>query len=344
LHILWPLVATLAKTKSIWTDEENIALWSTERVLLRKRLAAVYLRYRTDEEIARFVARHYLPFRIGLSRRPEKTEKAALDSEKVMIRLRSLETTRERFPHLNPFAIAILAFQGTSIPTTTLLIDMIYHLYHLGRPLDIVGMLQGLSVYSIRPSRSDITQIIRLLTKPYPESALNLLRLYPDVQYSTFAHFIASTASRNPELAISAYRLLTPPFVHRLSDSTSRPCPPGRRLPKRRLLTAMAWKFANSPMLSPRQCFRYVQKCFQTMMMLKLPPGPRVGLAIAVAGIERAIQAGIPLKSEWPRVRWILWSIKRTSGMKREKEADVMVRSWEIKMRRGKRFLSILPK
>jgi hypothetical protein len=336
LRVLWPFVATLAQTRRIWADEESIGLWNTERVLIRKRLAAVYLKYRTDEEIARFVARHYLPLRMGLTG-PGHATNATQDAQVVMVRLRSLETTRQRFPDLNVFAIATLAFQGTKIPTAILIVDMIYHLHRLGRPLDIVGMLESLAKYKIYLKSSAIARVIRILTKSHPKCALKLLELYPRTQYSIFAQFIAFTARHNPSLAITAYRLLTPPNVHLFS--TKIPSPPGRHLPKRRLLTAMAWKFANSPVLSPRQCFRYVQKCFQIMRMLKLDPGPRVGLAIAVAGIEKAIRANVPLKSEWRRIQWILKSVKRTAGMGRVREANVMVQAWEIKVKRDKDFL-----
>lgn len=336
LPVLWPFIATLAQTEGIWEDEESIGLWSIERVLLRKHLAAVYLKYRTDEEIARFVTRHYLPLRLGITG-PGRGSIGTQDAEKIMARLRSLETAQVRFPDLNLFAIAALAFHGTKIPSAILVVDMIYHLHCLGRPWDIVGMLQTLAKYNIRLGGSETAAVIRVLTKSHPECALELLELYPNTQYSTFAQFIASTACNQPSLAISAYRLLTPPSVHLFSTRLS--SPPGRRLPKRRLLVAMAWKFANSPVLSPRQCFRYVQKCFQTMMMLKLPPGPRMGLAIAVAGIERAIHANIPLKSEVQRIRWILETIKSTAGMGRVREADVMVRAWEIKVKRYMGFM-----
>ncbi|PWW73775.1 hypothetical protein C7212DRAFT_359258 [Tuber magnatum] len=328
LWVIWPFVSSLAQAK-IWQEEESIGLWATERVLLRKRLAPAYLRYRTDPEIARFVARHYLPLRLGLTG-PKRVTQQTQDAERVMVRMRSLENGAAKFPELSVFALTILAFKDTCIPSTTLLIDMIYTLHRLHRYTDIPALLTSLKSYNISPSRSDIARLIRLLTGVHPPSALKLLQTYPDTQYSVFAQFIVRTASPHPDLAVQAYQLLTPPTLHYFSRF--QPKIPGRRLPGRKLLVAMGWNFANSPVLSPRQCFRYAQRCLRAMLELGLDPGPRMGWAIAVAGIERAIRAGIPVRREWGRVKWVLKTVRKNAGPRRAGEVDLMLRSWERKI------------
>ncbi|CUS12686.1 unnamed protein product [Tuber aestivum] len=325
LQVLWPFVSSLAQAK-IWKEEESIGLWATERVLLRKRLAPAYLRYRTDAEIARFVARHYLPLRLGLTG-PKRVTQQTQDAERVMVRMRSLEKGAARFPGLSVFALAILAFQDTSIPSSTLLADMIYTLHRLHRYTDIPALLASLKHYNISPSRSDIARLIRLLTRVHPPSALELLQTYPDTQYSVFAQFIVRTASPHPDLALQAYQLLTPPKLHYFSRL--RPNIPGRRLPGKKLLVAMGWNFANSPVLSPRQSLRYTQRCLRALLELGLYPGPRMGWAIAIAGVERAIRAGIPVGREWERMKWVLKAVKRNAGPARAGEVDLMLRSWE---------------
>ncbi|RPA95868.1 hypothetical protein L873DRAFT_1696418 [Choiromyces venosus 120613-1] len=328
VRIIWPFVSTLAQTK-IWQEEESISLWATERVLLRKRLAPTYLRYRTDAEIARFIARHYLPLRLGLTG-PKRVTQQTQDAERVLVRMRSLEYGTANLPDLSVFALAILAFKDTCIPSTTLLIDTIYTLCRLHRYADIPILLSSLKSYNITSSRSDIARLIRLLTKAHPESALKLLQTYPDTQYSVFAQFIVRTASLYPDLALRAYQLLTPPTLHYFSRF--QPKIPGRRLPGRKLLIAMGWKFANSPVLSPRQCSRYAQKCLKAMLMLRLDPGPKMGWAIAVAGIERAVRAGIPVSREWGRVKWVLKAVSKNAGARRAAEVDLLLRSWERKI------------
>jgi len=328
LRIIWPFVSTLAQA-NIWQEEESIGLWAAERVLLRKRLAPTYLRYRTDAEIARFVTRHYLPLRLGLTG-PERTTQQTQDAERLMVRLRSLERGAASFPHLSAFALTILAFKDTCIPSTTLLLDMIYTLHRLRRYADVPTLLDSLKFYNISPSRSDIARLIRLLTKADPPSAFRLLQTYPDTQYSVFAQFIVRTASLHPDLAVRAYQLLTPPTLHYFSRF--QPKIPGRRLPGRRLLVAMGWKFANSPVLSPRQCLRYTQRCLQAMLALGLDPGPKMGWSIAIAGVERTIRAGVPVSREWERVKWVLKTIRRNAGARRAGEVDLMLRSWETKV------------
>ena len=328
LRIIWPFVSTLAQT-NIWQEEENIGLWAAERVLLRKRLAPTYLRYRTDAEIARFVTRHYLPLRLGLTG-PKRTTQQTQDAERLMVRLRSLERGAASFPHLSAFALTILAFKDTCIPSTTLLLDMIYTLHRLRRYSDVSTLLDSLKFHNISPSRSDIARLIRLLTKADPPSALRLLQTYPDTQYSVFAQFIVRTASLHPDLAVRAYQLLTPPTLHYFSRF--QPKIPGRRLPGRRLLVAMGWKFANSPVLSPRQCLRYTQRCLQAMLALGLDPGPKMGWSIAIAGVERTIRAGVPVSREWERVKWVLKTIRRNAGARRAGEVDLILRSWETKV------------
>lgn len=328
LWIIWPFISTLAQA-NIWQEEESIGLWAAERVLLRKRLAPTYLRYRTDAEIARFVTRHYLPLRLGLTG-PKRVTQQTQDAERLMVRLRSLERGAASFPHLNVFALTILAFKDTCIPSTILLLDMIYTLHRLRRYADIPTLLASLKFYNISPSRSHIARLIRLLTKVDPPSALRLLQTYPDTQYSVFAQFIVRTASLHPELAVRAYQLLTPPTLHYFSRF--RPKIPGRRLPGRKLLVAMGWKFANSPILSPRQCLRYTQRCLRAMLALGLDPGPKMGWSIAIAGVERAIHAGVPVSREWERVKWALNTIRRNAGVRRAGEVDLMLRSWERKV------------
>jgi len=328
LRIIWPFISTLAQA-NIWHEEESIGLWAAERVLLRKRLAPTYLRYRTDAEIARFVTRHYLPLRLGLTG-PERTTQQTQDAERLMVRLRSLERAAASFPRLSVFALTILAFKDTCIPSTTLLLDIIYTLHRLRRYADIPTLLDSLKIYNISPSRSDIARLIRLLTKAHPPSALRLLQTYPDTQYSVFAQFIVRTASLHPDLAVRAYQLLTPPTLHYFSRF--QPKIPGRRLPGRRLLVAMGWNFANSPVLSPRQCLRYTQRCLQAMLALGLDPGPKMGWSIAIAGVERSIRAGVPVSREWERVKWVLKTIRRNAGAKRAGEVDLMLRSWETKV------------
>ncbi|CAZ83212.1 unnamed protein product [Tuber melanosporum] len=323
--IIWPFVSTLAQAK-IWQEEESIGLWATERVLLRKRLAPTYLRYRTDAEIARFVARHYLPLRLGLTG-PKRTTRQTGDAERLMVRMRSLERGAASFPSLSVFALAILAFKDTCISSTTLLIDMLYTLHRLHRYAEIPPLLASLKFYNISPPRSDIARLIRLLTRAHPTSALELLQIYPDTQYSVFAQFIVRTATLHPDLALRAYQLLTPPTLHYFSRF--QPKIPGRRLPGRKLLVAMGWNFANSPVLSPRQCLRYAQRCLRAMLVLGFDPGPRMGWAIAVAGVERAIHAEIPVRREWERMKWVLETVRRNAGPKRAREVDLILSRWE---------------
>ncbi|KAG0634399.1 hypothetical protein HOY80DRAFT_986553 [Tuber brumale] len=332
LEVIWPFVSTLAQA-DIWQEEESIGLWAMERVLLRKRLAPTYLRYRTDAEIARFVARHYLPLRLGLTG-PKRVTRQTGDAKRLVARLRSLERGAASFPSLSVFALAILAFKDTCIPSTTLLIDMLYTLHRLRRYAEIPPLLASLKFYNISPSRSDIARLIRLLTRTHPPSALELLQTYPDTQYSVFAQFIVRTAAPHPNLALQAYQLLTPPTLHYFSRL--QPKIPGRRLPGRKLLVAMGWNFANSPVLSPRQCLRYAQRCLKTMAVLGLDPGPRMGWAIAVAGVERAIRAGIPVRREWERVKWVLETVRRNAGPNRAREVDLMLSRWEKKVLNGR--------
>lgn len=341
LRVLWPLVASVARNRRLWTDEESVALWILEGLLLRKGLAHKYLAFRTDAEIARFVVRHYLPFRLALESKDESEKEKA---KNVFFKLRAMEDA-EPDPDIRagvekgievaidtdpgPFATAILAFKGTGIPCRTLLLDMVYTLHRLGRPVEVINMLRSLSPNAIRPSSSQYSRLIRVFTPKYPEIALAMLKLYAKSQYSTFASYIVTVAHKHPHLAIDAYRFLTRPST--FPPTPDQPQASPRRLPKRRLLVAMAWKFANSPVLTARQCHRWVHKCYCTMLRLGYAPGPTVGLAFAVAAVQRTIREGIPVRVGSARQKWVLQTVKRQAGIKKAKEVENILKDYEAK-------------
>lgn len=344
VRVLWPFVASVAQNSRIWTNEESTALWVLEGAILRKGLVSKYLAFRTDSEIARFVVRHYLPFRLALEN-PDGSAKEK--AKRVFFQLtRDLEQTeRDMDPEtragletgivmgpqkgMGPFATAILAFQGTGIPCRTLLLDMVYTLLRLHRPQEIVHMLQHLNPYGIRPSSSQYARLIRIMTAAYPDAALRMLKLYAKSQYSTFASYIATVAYTHPHHALAAYRFLT--RTNRFPFTLDQPTLVPRRYPKRRLLIAMAWKFANSPVLTARQCLRWVHKCYGTMMKLGYSPGPTMGLAFAVAGVQRTIREGIPVRVGSARMRWLLVKVRKQAGPKKAAEVEEILRRWEAK-------------
>ncbi|KAH0614290.1 uncharacterized protein H6S33_006176 [Morchella sextelata] len=315
-------------------------LWALEGAVLRKGLASKYLAFRSDPEIARFVVRQYLPFRMAVEG-ADGTEKE--NAKAVFMQLRGMDnpggitiTNSEGNPEaIGPFAHAILAFKDTGIPCRTLLLDMVYTLYRLMRPQEIVELLRALNAHGIRPSSSQYSLLIRTLTPTHPSSALSLLKLYAKSQYSVFAAFIASTASTHPHLAIAAYRFLTRPNVFPFTPD--QPCLAPRRLPKRRLLLAMAWKFANSPALTARQCQRWVHICYGTMLKLGYAPGPTMGLAIAVAAVQRTIREGIPVSINSARQRWVIQAVKRQAGTRKAEEvARILKRCEDVRRERNR--------
>lgn len=343
VRVLWPLVASIAQNKRLWMSEESIALWTLEGAVLRKGLASKYLAFRTDEEIARFVIRHYLPFRVALESEDSSEKEKA---KAVFYQLRGLEHKRGGFdPDIRagmeagidrvleasagPFATAILAFKGTGIPCRTLLLDMIYTLYRLGRPADIVNMLQSLSPHAIRPSSSQYARLVRTLALEYPHSALALLKLFAKSQYSTFASYIVMVAHEHPHLAVSAYRFLTNPNTFPFTPDQPQLAP--RRRPKRRLLVAMAWKFANSPALTARQCHRWVVQCYRTTLKLGYSPGPTMGLAIAVASVQRTIREGVPVRLTSARQKWVAQVVRRQCGPTRAKQVQEILARYEVR-------------
>lgn len=331
VRVLWPFVSSVAKSQ-LWRNEESVALWAIEGAVLRKGLASKYLAFRSDPEIARFVVRHYLPFRMAVEG-ADGTEKE--NAKAVFMQLRGMDnpggimvTNPEgNSQAIGPFAHAILAFKDTGIPCRTLLLDMVYTLYRLMRPQQIVELLRDLNAHGIRPSSSQYSLLIRTLTPTHPSSALSLLKIYAKSQYSVFAAFIASTASKHPHLAISAYRFLTRPNVFPFTPD--QPCLAPRRLPKRRLLRVMAWKFANSPALTARQCQRWVHICYGTMLKLGYAPGPTMGLAIAVAAVQRTIREGIPVSINSARQRWVIQAVKRQAGTKKAEEVALILKRCE---------------
>lgn len=345
IRVLWPLVASVAQNRQLWTNEESIALWVLEGALLRKGLAPKYLTFRTDAEIARFVVRHYLPFRMALeSRDASEKEKA----KAVFYQLRGLDRAGvELDPDIRagmeggidtavgartgPFAAAILAFKDTGIPCRTLLLDMVYTLYRLGRPNDIVNMLQSLSLQAIRPSSSQYARLVRALTYEYPESSLALLKLFAKSQYSTFASYIATVAHKHPHLALSAYRFLTRPNIFPYTPDQPRLAP--RRRPKRRLLVAMAWKFANSPALTARQCYRWVLQCYRTTLKLGYSPGPIMGQAIAVAAVQRTIREGVQVRPKSARQKWVVQVVRRQCGPAKARQVQAILKRYESRRR-----------
>ncbi|KAI5838441.1 hypothetical protein DFP73DRAFT_635416 [Morchella snyderi] len=337
VRILWPFVSSVAKSQ-LWRSEESVALWALEGAVLRKGLASKYLAFRSDPEIARFVVRQYLPFRMAV----EGADSTAKENAKaVFMQLRGIDnpggitvTSPEGNPQtIGPFAHAILAFKNTGIPCRTLLLDMVYTLYRLMRPQEIVKLLRDLNAHGIRPSSSQYSLLIRTLTPTHPSSALSLLKLYAKSQYSVFAAFIASTASTHPHLAIAAYRFLTRPNIFPFTPDQPTLVP--RRLPKRRLLLAMAWKFANSPALTARQCQRWVHICYGTMLKLGYAPGPTMGLAIAVAAVQRTIREGVPVSINSARQRWVIQAVKRQAGMRKAEEvARILKRCEDLRKER----------
>lgn len=343
VRVLWPLVASIAQNKRLWTSEESIALWTLEGAVLRKGLASKYLAFRTDEEIARFVVRHYLPFRVALESEDSSEKEKA---KAVFYQLRGLELNRveldpdiragmeagmDRAPKAStgPFATVILAFKGTGIPCRTLLLDMVYTLYRLGRPTEIVNMLQSLSPHAIRPSSSQYARLVRTLALDYPHSALALLKLFAKSQYSTFASYIVMVAHEHPHLAVSAYRFLTNPNTFPFTPDQPQLAP--RRRPKRRLLVAMAWKFANSPALTARQCHRWVVQCYRTTLKLGYSPGPTMGLAIAVASVQRTIREGVPVRLTSARQKWVAQVVRRQCGPVRAKQVQEILARYEVR-------------
>lgn len=343
VRVLWPFVASVAQNRRLWTNEESVALWTLEGAVLRKGLASKYLAFRTDEEIARFVVRHYLPFRVALeSEDASEKEKAKV----VFYQLRGLERKRAEFDpdiragmeagmdtviesRAGPFATAILAFKGTGIPCRTLLLDMVYTLYRLGRPTDIVNMLQSLSSHTIRPSSSQYARLIRTLALEYPHSGLALLKLFAKSQYSTFASYIVMVAHKHPHLAVSAYRFLTRPNTFPYTPDQPQLAP--RRRPKRRLLVAMAWKFANSPALTARQCHRWVFQCYRTILKLGYSPGPTMGLAVAVAAVQRTIREGVPVRIGSARQKWVVQMIRRQCGPAKARQVQEILVRYEVR-------------
>lgn len=345
VRILWPLVASFAQKRELWTSEESIALWVIEGLVLRKGLGPKYLAFRTDAEIARFVVRHYLPFRMALESKDTSEKEMA---KSVFFELKNLGEIRVELDpdiragmdmrmetnqdmEVGPFAAVILAFKSTGIPCKILLLDMAYTLYSLGRPTEIVDMLQSLNHHTIRPSSSQYAHLIRTLTPKYPESALALLKLYAKSQYSTFASYIATVAYKHPHLALNAYRFLTRPNTFPYTPDQPRLSP--RRRPKRRLLVAMAWKFANSPALTARQSHRYVLKCYGTMLKLGYSPGPTVGLAFAIAAVQKSIKEGVPIRMSSKRQKWALQVIKRQAGTKKAMEVAKILIKYEAKVK-----------
>lgn len=343
VRVLWPFVASIAHNRKLWTNEESIALWTLEGAVLRKGLAPKYLAFRTDEEIARFVVRHYLPFRIALESEDASVKEKA---KAVFYQLRGLERRRADLDpdvraeieagmdraidtRIGPFATAILAFKGTGIPCRTLLLDMVYTLYRLGRPADIVEMLRSLSPHTIRPSSSQYALLVRTLAPEYPHSALALLKLFAKSQYSTFASYIAMVAHKHPHLALSAYRFLTRPNVFPFTPDQPQLAP--RRRPKRRLLVAMAWKFANSPALTARQCHRWVIQCYRTTLKLGYSPGPTMGLALAVSSVQRTIREGVPVRLNSARQKWVAKVVRRQCGTARAKQLQEILARYEVR-------------
>lgn len=346
VRVLWPFVASVAQNRRLWANEESIALWALEGAVLRKGLAPKYLAFRTDEEIARFVVRHYLPFRVALeSADASEKEKA----KAVFYQMRGLERKRaaaldpdiragmeagidtEIEARDGPFATAILAFKGTGIPCRTLLLDMVYTLYRLGRPVDIVNMLRSLSLHTIRPSSSQYARLIRTLAPEYPYCSLALLKLFAKSQYSTFASYIIMVAHKHPHLALSAYRFLTRPNTFPYTPDQPRLAP--RRRPKRRLLVAMAWKFANSPALTARQCHRWVLHCYRTTLKLGYAPGPTMGLAIAVAAVQRTIREGVPVRLRSARQKWVVEVVRRQCGPAKARQVQEILMRHEARRR-----------
>lgn len=346
VRVLWPFVASVAQNRRLWANEESIALWALEGAVLRKGLAPKYLAFRTDEEIARFVVRHYLPFRVALeSADASEKEKA----KAVFYQMRGLERKRaaaldpdiragmeagidtEIEARDGPFATAILAFKGTGIPCRTLLLDMVYTLYRLGRPADIVNMLQRLSLHTIRPSSSQYARLIRTLAPEYPYCSLALLKLFAKSQYSTFASYIVMVAHKHPHLALSAYRFLTRPNTFPYTPDQPQLAP--RRRPKRRLLVAMAWKFANSPALTARQCHRWVLQCYKTTLKLGYSPGPAMGLAIAVAAVQRTIREGVPVRLKSARQKWVVQVVRRQCGPAKARQVQEILMRHETRRR-----------
>ncbi|KAL7271044.1 hypothetical protein RUND412_006226 [Rhizina undulata] len=329
LAILWPLVSTVAQTPALWKNEESLGIFFLERTLLKKDFATQYLAFRTDEAIARFVARHYLPFRISkASLQDLPTVKA--DAQNILIKLRDLEELYIR-KNINVFAVAILAFRGTSIPIGTLVPDMVFTLYKLNRVDDIVAMLRVLSQNEISMKMRFWAYLIRTITPKYPVQALELLKIYPRAQYSVYAYFIAVTARDNPKLAMKAYRIFTRPqfFNHRTATRHRAVY----RRPKERLLVAMAYKFARSPQLSTRQALRAVQYLLRAMMFR--PPykkNKKLAKVFAAVVVGRREMDGVNPLGE--RLKWALKQIAGQDGKEKEIEVANMAARVGLRIRR----------
>lgn len=220
-------------------------------------------------------------------------------------------------------------YRKYGIPCRTLLLDMVYTLYRLGRPTDIVNMLRSLSSHTIRPSSSQYARLIRTLALEYPHSGLALLKLFAKSQYSTFASYIVMVAHKHPHLAVSAYRFLTRPNTFPYTPDQPQLAP--RRRPKRRLLVAMAWKFANSPALTARQCHRWVFQCYRTILKLGYSPGPTMGLAVAVAAVQRTIREGVPVRIGSARQKWVIQTVRRQCGPAKARQVQEILMRYEVR-------------